>query len=58
MELAALPGDPREAGLASLLQSRVIIRHDHLDAVQASINQVLEERPPVDFRFRERNADP
>ena len=43
VELTALPGNSWEASFASLLQARVVVRDDHLNAMQPSIDQAVQE---------------
>ncbi len=49
MELAALPGGASGHGAPGCTQSRVIIRHDELDAAQTARDRALEEAPPVNL---------
>lgn len=58
MELASLPGDPWEAGDTGLFDTGMIIADDHLDTMQSSFDERLEEVPPMDFRFAETDTDP
>ena len=57
MELAALPGHPREAAHEGLAQAGVIVADDEGDAVQAALLERVEEGTPVDVDFGKRGAD-
>jgi hypothetical protein len=52
MELTSLPEHAGEASLASLLQSRVIVADDQLDAVQASFAEAVHKLAPVHLGLR------
>ena len=55
MELAALLGNAREDGFSGRLETLMGVTYDQFETVQTPIFQLGQERPPVDFGFRERH---
>ena len=57
MELAALPADAREDGVANGAESSVVIADDETDAGETALQEALEEGAPVDLGLAEGGAD-
>src|SRR6185503_1373422 len=57
MKLAALPWHAAKNSLARRFQAGVSITDNEPHAAQASLNQTLQELPPVDFGFAQRDRD-
>ena len=56
MKLASLPFRSREASGERGLDPFVVVRRDALNAVESTLMEFFEERSPVDFGFRQRDA--
>ena len=57
MELAALPGDTREHGLAGGAEAFVVIADDQRGGMEAALLEAGEKGAPMDFSFAQGGAD-
>ena len=57
MELAALPGDAREHGLAGGPETFVVVTDEQGGGMKAALLEVGEKGPPMDLGFAEGDAD-
>src|ERR1700712_224819 len=57
VELASLPGGGAEYGSASGAQAGLIVGDNEFNAAHAALDEAVEEGPPVDLGFRQRDAD-